>query len=149
MREEDIRAMGRAARGVKVMRLGEGDAIVGMDQLRDGGRVLTVTETGFGRLSPIEDYRVQKRGGKGLKNYHVDKFGDVAGVKVVFPEEDIIMISSDGIIIRISAGEVRQCARPSKGVRVMRVQEGEKIVTLASAPKEETEETDTELETEQ
>ncbi len=132
MREEDIRAMGRAARGVKVMRLGEGDAIVGMDQLRDGGRVLTVTETGFGRLSPIEDYRVQKRGGKGLKNYHVDKFGDVAGVKVVFPEEDIIMISSDGIIIRISAGEVRQCARPSKGVRVMRVQEGEKIVTLAS-----------------
>ncbi|MCI9544757.1 MAG: DNA gyrase subunit A [Acutalibacter muris] len=149
MREEDIRAMGRAARGVKVMRLGEGDAIVGMDQLRDGGRVLTVTETGFGRLSPIEDYRVQKRGGKGLKNYHVDKFGDVAGVKVVFPEEDIIMISSDGIIIRISAGEVRQCARPSKGVRVMRVQEGEKIVTLASAPKEETEETDTEVETEQ
>ncbi len=149
MREEDIRAMGRAARGVKVMRLGEGDAIVGMDQLRDGGRVLTVTETGFGRLSPIEDYRVQRRGGKGLKNYHVDKFGDVAGVKVVFPEEDIIMISSDGIIIRISAGEVRQCARPSKGVRVMRVQEGEKIVTLASAPKEETEETDTELETEQ
>lgn len=149
MREEDIRAMGRAARGVKVMRLGEGDAIVGMDQLRDGGRVLTVTETGFGRLSPIEDYRVQKRGGKGLKNYHVDKFGDVAGVKVVFPEEDIIMISSDGIIIRISAGEVRQCARPSKGVRVMRVQEGEKIVTLASAPKAETEETDTELETEQ
>lgn len=149
MSEEDIRAMGRAARGVKVMRLGEGDAIVGMDQLRDGGRVLTVTETGFGRLSPIEDYRVQKRGGKGLKNYHVDKFGDVAGVKVVFPEEDIIMISSDGIIIRISAGEVRQCARPSKGVRVMRVQEGEKIVTLASAPKEETEETDTELETEQ
>lgn len=149
MSEEDIRAMGRAARGVKVMRLGEADAIVGMDQLRDGGRVLTVTETGFGRLSPIEDYRVQKRGGKGLKNYHVDKFGDVAGVKVVFPEEDIIMISSDGIIIRISAGEVRQCARPSKGVRVMRVQEGEKIVTLASAPKEETEETDTELETEQ
>lgn len=120
MREEDIRAMGRAARGVKVMRLGEGDAIVGMDQLRDGGRVLTVTETGFGRLSPIEDYRVQKRGGKGLKNYHVDKFGDVAGVKVVFPEEDIIMISSDGIIIRISAGEVRQCARPSKGVQIGR-----------------------------
>ena len=92
---------------------------------------------------------MQTRGGKGLQKYHVDQLGDVAGVKVVFPEEDIIMISSDGIIIRISAGEVRQCARPSKGVRVMRVQEGEKIVTLASAPKEETEETDTELETEQ
>ncbi len=142
MNETDIRAMGRAARGVKVMRLGEGDAIVGMDQLREGGMVLTVTETGFGRLSPIEDYRVQKRGGKGLKNYHADKFGNVAGVKIVYPEEDIIMISSDGIIIRIDAGEIRQCARPSKGVRVMRVQEGEKIVTLASAPKEETEDTE-------
>lgn len=145
----DIRAMGRAARGVKVMRLEEGDAIVGMDQLRNGGMVLTVTETGFGRLSPIEDYRVQKRGGKGLKNYHVDKFGDVAGVKIVFPEEDIIMISSDGIVIRISAGEIRQCARPSKGVRVMRVQEGEKIVTLASAPPEESDEPETESESEQ
>ena len=149
MSETDIRAMGRAARGVKVMRLEEGDAIVGMDQLRNGGMVLTVTETGFGRLSPIEDYRVQKRGGKGLKNYHVDKFGDVAGVKIVFPEEDIIMISSDGIVIRISAGEIRQCARPSKGVRVMRVQEGEKIVTLASAPPEESDEPETESESEQ
>lgn len=137
MSEKDIRSMGRSARGVKVMRLGEGDAIVGMDVLRDGGMVLTVTENGFGRMSPIEDYRVQKRGGKGLKNYHTDKFGNVAGVKIVYPDEDIIMISSDGIVIRIDAGEVRQCARPSKGVRVMRVQDGEKIVTLTSAPKEE------------
>lgn len=137
MSEKDIRSMGRSARGVKVMRLGDGDAIVGMDVLRDGGMVLTVTENGFGRMSPIEDYRVQKRGGKGLKNYHTDKFGNVAGVKIVYPDEDIIMISSDGIVIRIDAGEVRQCARPSKGVRVMRVQDGEKIVTLTSAPKEE------------
>lgn len=126
------------------MRLESGDAIVGMDILRDRGMVLTVTETGFGRLSPIDDYRVQKRGGKGLKNYHVDKFGDVAGVKIAYPEEDIIMISSDGIIIRISADEIRQCSRPSKGVRVMRVQEGEKIVTLTSAPKEESDEPETE-----
>lgn len=144
MSENDIRAMGRSARGVRVMRLESGDAIVGMDILRDRGMVLTVTETGFGRLSPIDDYRVQKRGGKGLKNYHVDKFGDVAGVKIVYPEEDIIMISSDGIIIRISADEVRQCSRPSKGVRVMRVQDGEKIVTLTSAPKEESDEPETE-----
>lgn len=144
MSENDIRAMGRSARGVRVMRLESGDAIVGMDILRDRGMVLTVTETGFGRLSPIDDYRVQKRGGKGLKNYHVDKFGDVAGVKIVYPEEDIIMISSDGIIIRISADEIRQCSRPSKGVRVMRVQDGEKIVTLTSAPKEESDEPETE-----
>ena len=100
--------------------------------------VLTVTETGFGRLSPIEDYRLQKRGGKGLLNYHVDKFGAVAGVKLVSPEEeDVILISSDGVIIRIPAVEIRQCARPSKGVRVMKVQEDSQVVTLASAPKEE------------
>lgn len=139
MPEMELRELSRIARGVKVMSLREGDAIVGMDVLRAGGMILTVTETGFGRLSPIEDYRVQKRGGKGLINYHVDKFGAVAGVKVVFPEEDIIMISDDGVVIRISAEEIRQCARPSKGVKVMRLQEGSKVVTLASAPKEEAE----------
>lgn len=140
MPETELRELSRSARGVKVMTLREGDAIVGMDVLREGGMVLTVTETGFGRLSPMEDYRVQKRGGKGLINYHVDKFGAVAGAKVVFSEDDIIMISDDGVVIRISAGEIRQCARPSKGVKVMRLQEGSKVVTLASAPKEETDE---------
>ncbi len=138
MHETQIRELSRIARGVKVMNLGEGDAIVGMDVLREGRMVLTVTETGFGRLSPIEDYRLQKRGGKGLLNYHVDKFGAVAGVKLVSPEEeDVILISSDGVIIRIPAVEIRQCARPSKGVRVMKVQEDSQVVTLASAPKEE------------
>lgn len=137
MNETEIRELSRAARGVKVMNLSEGDSIVGMDVIREGGLVLTVTENGFGRLSLPEEYRVQKRGGKGLINYHVDRFGAVAGVKVVSPEEDIILISSDGIIIRIPAADIRQCARPSKGVRVMKVQEGSKLVTLASAPKEE------------
>ena len=137
MNETEIRELSRAARGVKVMSLSEGDSIVGMDVIREGGLVLTVTENGFGRLSLPEEYRVQKRGGKGLINYHVDRFGAVAGVKVVSPEEDIILISSDGIIIRIPAADIRQCARPSKGVRVMKVQEGSKLVTLASAPKEE------------
>lgn len=137
MQETDIRELSRNARGVKVMNLCEGDVIVGMDVLREGGKVLTVTETGFGRLSLIEDYRLQRRGGKGLLNYHVDKFGEVAGVQVVFPEEDVILISGDGIIIRIPSEEIRLCARPSKGVRVMRLQEGERVVTLACAPKEE------------
>ncbi len=137
MNETEIRELSRTARGVKVMSLNEGDSIVGMDVIREGQLVLTVTETGFGRLSLPEEYRVQKRGGKGLINYHVDRFGAVAGVKVVSPEEDIILISSDGIIIRIPAADIRQCARPSKGVRVMKIQEGSKVVTLTSAPKEE------------
>ncbi len=139
MDENDVREMGRGARGVKVMNLDPGDSIAGLDVIRDGQMVLTVSETGFGRLSPPEDYRMQRRGGKGLINYHVDKFGPVAGVKLVSEEEDVILISEDGVIIRIPASEIRVCARPSKGVVVMKVQEGSRVVTLSSAPKEETE----------
>lgn len=76
--EEDIRELGRTARGVRAMKLEEGDCIVGMSILREGGLVLTVTETGLWPPLPAENYRVQKRGGKGLLNYHTDKFGDVA-----------------------------------------------------------------------
>lgn len=137
--ETGVREVGRTARGVKVMKLGPGDCIVGMSVLREGGLVLTVTETGYGRLSSPENYRVQRRGGKGLLNYHVEKFGDVAGIKVVDLDDDVIMISEDGIIIRIMAESIRICARPSKGVRVMRVQESSRVVTLARAPHEEDE----------
>ena len=110
-----------------------------MSILREGGLVLTVTETGFGRLSDQDNYRVQKRGGKGLLNYHTEKFGLVAAIKVVDMEDDIILISEDGVIIRIAASSVRVCARPSKGVRVMKLAEGGKVVTLARVPHEEDE----------
>ena len=134
-KESDARAMGRTARGVKALTLKEGDLVAGMSPLHEGGLVLTVSETGYGRLSPITDYRLQSRGGKGLINYHVEKYGDVAAIKVVDMDEDIIMISSDGIIIRIQADSIRQCARPSKGVRVMRIDGNEnKVVTIARAP---------------
>ena len=149
--ETDVRAMGRTARGVKAITLKEGDCVVGMSILREGGLVLTVSETGYGRLSPISDYRLQSRGGKGLLNYHVDKYGDVAAIKVVDLDDDIILISADGIIIRIQANSIRVCARPSKGVRVMKiVGEGNKVVTLSRAPHEEgeTEEIEEELEAE-
>ena len=138
--ETDIREMGRTARGVRVMKLAPGDRIVGMSILREGGLVLTVTETGFGRLSDQENYRIQKRGGKGLLNYHTEKFGDVAAIKVVDLDDDIILISADGIIIRIQASSIRICARPSKGVRVMKITgENNKVVTLARTPHEEDE----------
>ena len=143
--ETDVRAMGRTARGVKAITLNEGDCVVGMSILREGGLVLTVSETGYGRLSPISDYRLQSRGGKGLLNYHVDKYGDVAAIKVVDLDDDIILISSDGIIIRIKADSIRICARPSKGVRVMKITgENNKVVTLARAPHEEEEDTEAE-----
>ena len=134
-RETDVRAMGRTARGVKAITLRDGDSVVGMSTIRENGLVLTVSETGYGRLSPIDDYRVQSRGGKGLTNYHVDKYGDVAAIKVVDLNDDVIIISSDGVIIRIQASSIRVCARPSKGVRVMRVDGVETtVVTLARAP---------------
>ncbi len=119
--ESDVRAMGRTARGVKAISLKKGDSVVGMSVLREGGLVLTVSETGFGRLSPIGDYRVQHRGGLGMLNYRVKLYGNVAAIKVVDPEDDLILISSDGIIIRIHADTIRECSRPSKGVLLMRV----------------------------
>ncbi|HBC26116.1 MAG TPA: DNA gyrase subunit A, partial [Ruminococcaceae bacterium] len=89
------------------------------------------------------DYRIQSRGGKGLTNYHVKKYGDVAAIKVVDLDDDVIIISSDGVIIRIQASSIRECARPSKGVRVMRVDGVEtRVVTLARAPHDEGEELD-------
>ena len=136
-KETDAREISRTARGVKVMALKEGDCIVGMSVLREGGLVLTVTETGYGRLSDPDNYRIQHRGGKGLLNYHTERFGDVAGIKVVDLDDDVILISEDGVIIRIEASSIRQCARPSKGVRVMRIAQGSRVVTLARAPHEE------------
>lgn len=138
--ENDVREMGRQARGVRAIRLIDDDVVVGMSILRKDGFVLTVSQTGYGRLSEIEDYRMQKRGGKGILNYHVEKYGDVAAIKVVDLDDDIILISDDGIIIRIEAQSVRICARPSKGVRVMKLAEGSRVITMARAPHDEDEE---------
>ena len=135
--ENNARVVGRTARGVKALTLAEGDEVAGMSVCREGGLLLTVTETGYGRLSELSDYRIQSRGGKGLTNYHTEEFGNVAGIKVVDMDDDIILISSDGIIIRMRAAEVRLCRRPSKGVRVMRMEEGCRIVSVARAAHEE------------
>ena len=144
--EEDARVIGRTARGVRALKLREGDCVVGMDILREGRMVLTVSETGYGRLSPIEDYRPQNRGGLGLTNYHVKKFGDIAAIEVVAPADDLMLISSDGIIIRIPMETIRVCARPSKGVRVMKVNEGEKLIAAVSVLRSEDEEAPAETE---
>ena len=138
--EADVREMGRQARGVRAIRLAEGDVVVGMSVLRENGLVLTVSETGYGRLSNPEDYRLQHRGGMGILNYHVEKYGNVAAIKVVNLDDDIILIADDGVIIRIEAGSIRVCARPSKGVRVMKVNEGSKVITMARAPHDDEEE---------
>ena len=129
--ENDARCIGRTARGVKAITLSEGDEIAGMCVPEENKKVLTVSETGFGRRSEFDNYRVQSRGGKGLINYHTETYGDVAAVAMVGEDEDVIMISSDGIIIRIPAKDISVFARPSKGVRVMKTNEGEKVATLS------------------
>ena len=144
--ENDARVVGRTARGVKAITLGEDDEVVGMAVRDENNLLLTVTETGYGRLSEFSDYRVQSRGGKGLTNYHTEEYGEVAAIRMVSVSDDIILISSGGIIIRLAAEEIRLCRRPSKGVRVMRVEEGTRIVSLAQVPHEEAEEAEAEQE---
>ncbi len=131
--ERDAREMGRTAHGVRAIKLREGDCVVGMTEITDESVILTVTETGYGRRSFATDYRLQTRGGQGVTNYNVQKYGDVATVLAVTGEEDIIMIASNGIIIRIATNEISTFARPAKGVRVMRVAEGEKILSIVTA----------------
>ena len=139
-RESDARLIGRTARGVKAIELREGDYVIGFAVVREGYTLLTVTETGFGRKSQFEDYRVQSRAGKGLINYHTDKYGKVAMIAPVTDENDVIMISSDGIIIRTHADQISEFQRGSKGVKVMRVSEGEKLATLSVVDRFEEEE---------
>ncbi|MBR3835896.1 MAG: DNA gyrase subunit A [Clostridia bacterium] len=137
--ENDARPIGRTARGVKAIELRDGDEVVGMTVVEEGKTILTVSETGYGRKSDFDNYRVQSRGGKGLINYHVEKYGDIAAVTSVSDNDDIILIASDGIIIRIPADGISTFARPSKGVRVMRVTEGEKLITITPVEHEDAE----------
>jgi len=140
--ENDVRPMGRTARGVRAIRLSEDerDAVVGMAAVRDGETLLTVSEAGMGRRTPFEDYPQRGRGGKGVLNYNVEKLGPVAGVKSVSERDDVVLISDDGVVIRIPSGDVSQQSRYAGGVRVMRLAEGSRLVTLASVAENDEEE---------
>ena len=129
--ESDARLIGRTARGVRAITLDEDDYVVGFAASLDGYTLLTVSETGFGRKSSFDDYRVQSRGGKGLINYRTAQYGKVAMIAPVKEDEDVIMISSDGIVIRTHVDQISTFQRPSKGVKVMRVNEGEKVATIS------------------
>lgn len=136
-KETDLRPLGRNTRGVRAISLKEGDEVVGMARTREGATILTITEKGSGRRTEIDEYRLQNRGGKGILNYKCnEEKGLVAGIKVVDDGDDVIMITDDGVIIRISVDEINKQSRYAGGVRVMRVADGGRIVTLARAPKE-------------
>lgn len=129
--ESDARLIGRTARGVRAITLAEDDYVVGFAASLEGYTLLTVSETGFGRKSSFDDYRVQSRGGKGLINYRTAQYGKVAMIAPVTENEDVIMITSDGIVIRTHVDQISTFQRPSKGVKVMRVNDGEKVATIS------------------
>lgn len=136
--ESDLRVLGRTATGVRAIRLAEDDEVVGAGIVREGATVLTVTEEGKGRRTHIADYRLQYRGGKGTRNY--GEKGHVAGIRVISEEDDIILISLEGIIIRMHAEDINVQSRYGSGVRVMRLAEGDRVVTVARTERSEEEE---------
>lgn len=132
--ETNVRTMSRSAHGVKAIKLRDGDYVVSMARVRDGAAVLTVSEKGLGRRSALDAYRIQNRGGYGMLNYKVsDEKGYVCGIKVVDEDDDIIMISSEGIVIRLRASDVRIMGRYATGVRMMRVTDDSKVVAFTRA----------------
>lgn len=143
LEENKIRALSRSAHGVKAIKLRDGDYVVSMAKVREGASLLTVTENGYGKKTEIESYRIQNRGGYGLTNYKVDEVrGHVCGIKIVDEDDDIILVSSDGIIIRILASDIRIMGRIAKGVRVMRVNEGANVVAFTRAEHDDNAETE-------
>ncbi|MGN0527823.1 MAG: DNA gyrase subunit A [Eubacterium sp.] len=141
--ESDARLIGRTARGVKAIQLADGDYVVGFAVAVEGKELLTVSETGYGRKSSFEDYRVQSRAGKGLINYRTDQYGKVAMIAPVDDENDVIMITTDGIIIRTHADQISTFKRPGKGVKVMTIKDGEKLATLSVVDRFEEDDDDT------
>jgi DNA gyrase subunit A len=137
-KESNARPMGRAAHGVKAINLEKGDEVIGMSVVREGATLLSVTEKGFGKRVNISEYHTQNRGGKGLTSYNLnEKTGLVAGIKIVDETDDVMLISSDGVIIRISVAEIPTYSRYAQGVHVMRIGEDSHLVTVARSPHEE------------
>ena len=147
--ETDIRPMGRTAVGVRGIRLRKGDYVVGAARARPDRALLTITENGYGKRTKVEDYPVQYRGGMGVKSYNcTEKTGLVADCKVVDNEDDLLVISDDGTIIRMDCGSISLYGRATQGVRLMRVAEGSRVISVARTEKEEAsaEEADSEIE---
>lgn len=136
--EADVRSMGRVARGVRGVRLADDDYVVGIGVCREGADVLVVSENGFGKRTSADEYKIQTRGGKGVTTYKIsEKTGKVAGIHVVDDSNDIMLITSEGIIIRMAAADINTLGRATKGVTMMRMDEGVKIVGVALTEHEE------------
>lgn len=135
--------MGRLAAGVKSMTLDKGDEVVAMDLAEQDDELLVVTQSGYGKRTSLDEYRVQSRGGKGLLTYNKGKFtktGELIGAMAVKESDEILLINSDGIIIRIKASEVSRLGRATQGVKIMKVEEEANIIALAKVVGEDAEE---------
>ena len=134
--EEQIRDMGRQARGVRAIRLAEGDEVIGADVIDSQKPVLTISDKGYGRLSPVTDYPVHSRGTKGQINYKTEAYGNVIFCGLVNPDDDIMLITKNGMMVRTSLTQLQPHARPSKGVRLMRANEDDCIISAITVEKE-------------
>ncbi len=144
--EDDVRPMGRIAGGVRAIKLEKDDEVVSMALVQPGQELMVVTENGFGKRTPVKDYKVQVRGGKGLLTYDKSKFsktGALIGAMVVDDDDEVLLINSDGIIIRINANEVSKLGRATQGVKIMKVEDDTKIVAMAKVIREDEEEEET------
>ena len=131
--ESDVRAMGRVARGVRGIRLSGDDVVIGMDNLKRDAEVLTVTAEGFGKRTPTTEYRLQSRGGKGIINLKVTKkTGQVVGLKVVQPGQELMLITTEGIVIRTDVDDISVISRNTQGVMLMKTESGDKVASLAT-----------------
>lgn len=139
--ENDVRPMGRTARGVRAIKLHEDDYVVGACIAEPGSKLLAVTESGYGKKTELDEYKVQTRGGKGILTYKItEKTGKLAGIKTVTDEDDIMLITSDGIVIRMASDEISTYGRQTQGVRLMRLDDGVQVVSVTVTEKmEETE----------
>lgn len=138
--EDDVRPMGRIAGGVRAIKLEKDDEVVSMSLVQPGQELLVVTENGYGKRTPVKEYKIQVRGGKGLLTYDKSKFsktGPLIGAMVVDEDDEVLLINSDGIIIRIRAEEVSELGRATQGVKIMKVEDGTRIVAMAKAIREE------------
>lgn len=139
-KESDVRVVGRDARGVKAITLKKEDYIVGMEVVQQEGCLLTVSENGFGKRTPINEYKVQSRGGMGVKNHAItEKTGNIIGIKMVNDQDDLIMITAEGVVIRIHVDEIRICGRASQGVKLIRANEENRVASIAKVDREEEE----------
>ena len=140
--ENEVRAMGRTATGVRGIRLNEGDYVVGAARARKGAYVLSITENGYGKRTPVEEFTIHHRGGGGMMLHNLTaKTGLVAGIAVVDSDNDVMIITDDGVIIRTGCEEIRECGRGSQGVIAMRTSEDVKVISIARTDKQEEDET--------